>query len=309
MTGAHPAPSDRARELVRGAYDLHVHSGPDVMPRRIDDIALAQRFRDVGLAGYVIKSHYVPTAERAAVVRAAVPGVDVRGSITLNRAVGGLNPLAVEIAGREGALIVWLPTVDAANERRHLSSASPGAKLPYWARLQREMQEAGFAISPVDIIDAAGRVVEELRAVLRIVAKYDMVLATGHLGRAEIFAVVQAAREEGVRKIVVTHPDFPSQALSLEDQCALADLGAYMEHCFTPLYSGKVSWETAVAHIRGVGPERVILSTDLGQPDNPPVEDGLALFADRLLEAGFSENEVYTMAVRNTVRLAGGSGQ
>lgn len=276
------------------------------MPRRIDDIALARGFLEVGLRGYVIKSHYVPTAERAAVVRAAVPGVQVLGSITLNRAVGGLNPLAVEIAAREGARIVWLPTVDAANEREHLRHAPPDAKLPYWARLQREMAASGFDVSPVQVLEPDGTVVPELRAVLRIVAKYDLVLATGHLGRDEIFAVVRAAREEGVRFIVVTHPDFPSQALSAEDQIALADMGAFMEHCFTPLYSGKVAWETAFAHIRAVGPERVVLSTDLGQPDNPPVEDGLALFADRLLEAGFSEEAIHTMAVRNTVRLATG---
>ncbi|MCX2725965.1 DUF6282 family protein [Thermomicrobium sp. 4228-Ro] len=302
----HPTPSERARELVRGAYDLHVHSGPDVMPRRIDDIDLARRFLEVGLAGYVIKSHYVPTAERAAVARAAVPGVQVLGSITLNRAVGGLNPLAVEIAAREGARIVWLPTVDAANERRHLEHAAPGTKLPYWARLQREMREAGFAVPPVEVLGPDGQVVPELRAVLRIIARHGLVLATGHLGRDEIVAVVKAAREEGVRHIVVTHPDFPSQALSVEDQLALAELGAYMEHCFTPLYSGKVAWETAFAHIRAVGPDRVVLSTDLGQPDNPPVEDGLALFADRLLQAGFSEDDIRTMAVRNTVRLATG---
>ncbi|GBD22273.1 hypothetical protein HRbin28_02752 [bacterium HR28] len=309
MTSVHPVPSPRARELVRGAYDLHVHSGPDVMPRRIDDIALARRFLDVGLAGYVIKSHYVPTAERAAVVRAAVPGVQVLGSITLNRAVGGLNPLAVEIAAREGARLVWLPTVDAANERRHLQHAPAGAKLPYWARLQREMRETGFDVPPVDVVGPDGDVVPELRAVLRLIARHGLVLATGHLGRDEIFAVVQAAREEGVRHIIVTHPDFPSQALTAEDQVRLAEMGAYLEHCFTPLYSGKVLWETAFAHIRAVGPERVVLSTDLGQPDNPPVEDGLALFADRLLEAGFSEDEIHTMAVRNTVRLATGREQ
>ena len=64
----------------------------------------------------MLKSHYVPTAERAAVVRAAVPGVDALGSITLNAGVGGLNALAVEIAAREGARIVWLPTVDSENE-------------------------------------------------------------------------------------------------------------------------------------------------------------------------------------------------
>ena len=67
-------PSARARELVRGAYDLHVHVEPDLAKRRIDDLGLARRFAELGLAGFVLKSHYAPTAERAAVVRAAVPG-------------------------------------------------------------------------------------------------------------------------------------------------------------------------------------------------------------------------------------------
>ncbi len=73
-------PSARGRELVRGAYDLHVHVEPDLAARRIDDLALARRFAELGLAGFVLKSHYVPTAERAAVVRAATPGVDVLGA-------------------------------------------------------------------------------------------------------------------------------------------------------------------------------------------------------------------------------------
>ena len=109
-------PSARARELVRGAYDLHVHVEPDLAQRRIDDLGLARRFAELGLAGFVLKSHYVPTAERAAVVRAAVPGVDALGAITLNAGVGGLNAQAVEIAARGGARIVWLPTVDSENE-------------------------------------------------------------------------------------------------------------------------------------------------------------------------------------------------
>ena len=109
-------PSARARELVRGAYDLHVHVEPDLAKRRIDDLGLARRFAELGLAGFVLKSHYAPTAERAAVVRAAVPGVDALGAITLNAGVGGLNAQAVEIAARGGARIVWLPTVDSENE-------------------------------------------------------------------------------------------------------------------------------------------------------------------------------------------------
>src|SRR5215813_11017613 len=99
----HPVPSARARELVRGAYDVHIHVAPDVMRRRIDDLTLAKQFADVGMAGFVLKSHYVPTAERAEVVRRAYPGFDALGAITLNASVGGMNPIAVEIAARGGA--------------------------------------------------------------------------------------------------------------------------------------------------------------------------------------------------------------
>ena len=90
MTAA-PEVSDRARALLRGAFDTHVHIAPDVVGRRIDDLTLARRFADLGLAGFTLKSHYTSTAERAAVVRAAVPGVHVLGAIVLNRAVGGMN--------------------------------------------------------------------------------------------------------------------------------------------------------------------------------------------------------------------------
>ena len=99
-------PSARSRELVRSAYDLHVHVGPDVMTRRIDDVTLAERFLELGLSGFALKSHYTSTAERAQVVKRAVAGIDAVGTLTLNAAVGGLNPLAVEIAAREGARIV-----------------------------------------------------------------------------------------------------------------------------------------------------------------------------------------------------------
>ena len=102
--------------LVEGAYDLHVHVAPDVPQRRIDDRTLAQRFAELGLAGFALKSHYTSTAERAQVVSALVPEVRVVGTLTLNWAVGGMNALAVEIAAREGARIVWMPTVDSPAE-------------------------------------------------------------------------------------------------------------------------------------------------------------------------------------------------
>jgi hypothetical protein len=131
-----------------------------------------------------------------------------------------------------------------------------------------------------------------------------MVLATGHLARDEIFAMVDAAFRYGVRLVVVTHPEFPSQNLSIEDQRELAARGALLERCFTTPYTGKCSWERWLDATRAVGPEHSFLSSDLGQRANPPVEDGLPLMADRLLDAGFSEAEVRMMAVDNTRRLA-----
>jgi hypothetical protein len=283
-------PSERARDLLRGAYDTHMHISPDVVERKIDDITLARKFADLGMDGFVLKSHYGSTAERASVVRAAVPGVNVLGAIALNRAVGGVNPLAVEIAAREGARTVWLPTVDSVNES-HERDAAPGAKVPVWVKLQLDLREQGIEIPPVPVVHEDGTVLPEVREVLGMIARHKMVLATGHLSRDEIFAVVEAALEEGVRDIVITHPEFPSQDLS--------------ERCFTTPHTGKVTWERWIENIRATGPENSVLSTDLGQVFNPPVEDGMALMVDRLLDAGFRDEEVYVMAVVNTRIVAG----
>jgi hypothetical protein len=150
-----------------------------------------------------------------------------------------------------------------------------------------------------------GTVVPLVRVVLDVVARHRLVLATGHIGKREIFSVVTAALEAGVQHVVVTHPDYPSQNLSPKDQQTLAAEGAMLERCFAPVHTGKVAWEQVFAGIRATGAEQNVLSTDLGQLGNPPVEDGLALMADRLLEAGFSEEDVRAMAVTNTRRLAG----
>jgi hypothetical protein len=303
--GEHPVPSEASRDLVRGAFDLHIHVAPDTVERRIDDIGLARRFAELGLAGFVLKSHYNSTAERAAVVRAAVPEVAAMGAITLNRAVGGINPVAVEIAAREGARTVWLPTVDSVNERAHLEAAGTETKLPVWAKLEYELRERGIGAESVPVLDSAGAVVPELRDVLGLAAEHGMVLATGHISAAETDPVVDAALEAGVSDIVVTHPDYPAQNLPVSQQVELAAKGALIERCFTTPYTGKCSWEQWIDGIRAVGPVSTVLATDLGQVANPPVEDGLPLIADRLLEAGFADDEVRTMAVDNTRRLAG----
>jgi len=296
-------PSDRARELVRGAYDLHIHVGPDVQKRIVDDVTLAHRFAELGLGGFGLKSHYTSTAERAQIVSGVAPGVRAIGTITLNRAVGGMNALAVEIAAREGARIVWMPTFDSPAETAGRTEPKPGDKVPMWAKLVHEVRQLGFPVDPVEVTDDAGELLPETRLVLETIARHDLILATAHLGRDDTFAVADGAFAAGVQTVVITHPEFTCQNFSIEDQVALADKGCLIERCLTTPHSGKTTYEHVFAGVRAVGIERNFFSSDCGNPDYPPVEDGLALWADELLAGGFSDDEIHTMVVDGSRRL------
>jgi hypothetical protein len=184
-------------------------------------------------------------------------------------------------------------------------AADPNGKVPVWVKFELSIREAGITPEPVPVVDGSGALLPETHAVLEVIARHDLVLATGHLARDEIFTLVDGAVEAGVKTIVVTHPEFPSQRISPEDQVKLADRGALMERAFTTPHTGKCSWEQVFEATRAVGAERTVWSTDLGQVFNPPVEDGLALMADQFLAAGFSDEEVRAMAVENTRRVAG----
>src|ERR1700716_119858 len=171
--------SDAAWEALKGGYDLQVHVAPDVIERRIDDLDLSKEFLARGLRGFVLKSHYFPTAERAKVVTRAVPGIAAFGAITLNHSVGGLNPVAVELAGRSGNKIVWMPTVDAANETAGRTDGTK-SKLPFLAKIHLERGGTGINPPPMTVIDEAGNTLAATRTVLELIKKYDMILATGH---------------------------------------------------------------------------------------------------------------------------------
>jgi Family of unknown function (DUF6282) len=302
MTDLERQPSHAAWAAIRGAIDLHVHVGPDVIPRRVDDIDLAREFQRHRLDGFVIKSHYVPTAVQAATVKRVVPEVHVAGAITLNHSVGGLNPAALEVAARLGARLVWMPTVDAANEWTGRRADSPA---PAWGAFHERLMARPNYPAPISLVDEDGRLTGAVEECLEVVAAYDMVLATGHVGRDEIFALAGRAREAKVTSLLVTHAEFPSVNLSPEDQVELVRLGALVEHCYTTAFTGKTTWDAVFENLRATGPEGAVISTDLGQAANPPVADGLADFADRLLAAGFSEGDVRTMAVANPARLLG----
>lgn len=291
------------KELIKGAYDLHVHSAPDVLPRLMDDTEMAQRIIDSGMAGYAIKSHYFCTSERAETINKMYPGCDAIGTITLNSSVGGMNPAAVELACRSGIKLVWFPTCDSESEQAFVFGKET-KKLPYWAKIVLDLKEQGVHNPTINIL-RDNKLLPEVLEILDIIKKYDVILATSHISHEECFTLVKEAHKKGIEKIVVTHVDFPSTFYTIEEQKELMQYGAYMEHCYTTFATGKVDFNTTLEQIREIGPDRVILSTDLGQKTGKYPDEGLLEFAERLLENGFSKDDIHKMVVDNPKKLLG----
>lgn len=290
--------------VLEGAYDLHVHTGPDVLPRKLDDLEMTERIQKLGMKGYGIKSHYFCTAERAKLVNKAFPGMNVVGALCLNNTVGGLNPIAVEMAALDGAKIVWMPTFDAENEQKHFHTSKP-EKLPHWAKLRQEFEQQGKPLPTINILQDS-KLKNEVHEILDIIAAHDLILATGHLGKDETYALIKEAKNHHVKKFVVTHPNFPSINFSKEEQKELVEQGAIMEHCFTTPHSNKTTWEAVYEQIRYVGIENCILSTDLGQQKGIYPDEGLQIFVTNLANNGFSMEEIRKMTVDNTNYLVEG---
>ena len=293
------------KELIKGAYDLHVHSAPDVLPRKMNDIAMAERIKKSGMAGYAIKSHFFCTSERAELMHELYPEVDYIGTITLNSSVGGINPTAMEMACRSGVKLVWFPTCDSEHERAHTFNGDPTKKLPFWARIIIEMKEAGIEAPTVNCLDENGELTQNVLDTLDIIAKYNVILTTGHISHEEAYKLIPEAVKRGVKNIIITHASFPTTFYSIEDQKMFVSYGAKIEHCYTTWATGKCDWETTVSQIRALGAENVVLGTDLGQSTSIYPDEGMLEWAERLTAEGFSAEEIRTMMVYNPRKLLG----
>jgi hypothetical protein len=270
--------------LLEGAIDLHLHSAPDVDPRRYDDLELAREAARAGLRAILIKNHHSSTVERACLASKVVPEIRVFGGVALNETVGGLNPAAVHLALRWGARQVWMPTRSAQNHRA------------------RQGQPGGLTV-----LNSSGQLRPEVEEILRLMAQGDAVLATGHLSPEEGAILVHRARELGVKRILVTHPEWPLTPYPLALQKELARRGVMFERCFvsTTHRGGYVPMESIAEAIAEVGVETTVLSTDSGQPDTPPPVECLRLYAERLRALGFTPDQLRQMMCLNPARLLG----
>ena len=271
---------------LEGVIDLHVHSAPDSRLRNVDAIEAARLGRRHGVRALLFKNHYAPTASLAYLVRRVVPGIEVYGGIALNRSVGGINPAAVEhMAATTGGWgrVVWMPTFDS------------------------EHYAGSFAPNPLFVpISREGALLPEVREVLALMARLHLALATGHSSPEESILLIEAGREAGIDRILVTHPMLPPVGMSIELQKKAASLGAFLEYPFNAvLPGGGVVYEDLVEALRAVGPESAVLSSDLGQPMNPVHTDGLLNYFTRLKGSGFTQGEIDRMAKLNPARFLG----
>jgi hypothetical protein len=189
---------------IKGAIDFHVHSAPDVFGRSVNDMEVARAARRAGMRALVLKNHITTTADRAALGSAEVPGIEVFGGIVLNNAVGGINPTAVEwmhrIEGGRGK-VVWFPTLEAAHHKRTFGG------------------EGGITLME------GGKLKPEVEEVLKIIAREDLVLHTGHATPEETLALLRRAKKLGVKNMAVTHAMADVPGLSLAHMKEAAALG------------------------------------------------------------------------------------
>jgi len=276
---------------IKGLIDFHTHAAPDIFGRALDDDELATLAATRQMEAVVFKNHVTHTANRAFLVRKHVPGIKVFGGITLNHAVGGLNPQAVEWMWRmQGGYgrVVWFPTFDADNHVKR--AAAPGVR------------PAG-----IRVVDERGQVLPEARAVLRICAAQRLVVQTGHASPEEALALIAAAREEGCERIVVTHAQFDVVGMSLAHMKQAAALGAKLELCALLMLAGptsplefmhhtaRVEIKDTAARVKAVGAQHFVLGTDLGQAGNPTPADGLQMLVAGLMKEGITRDQIATM--------------
>jgi len=281
-----------------GVIDMHVHPDPDVFGRALTDIELATLAKRKGMRGIVIKNHVVTTNDRAATTMQLVPGLEVWGGIVLNKSVGGLNPSAVEwmhrMSGGRGK-VVWLPTFDS---DKHIKTLV-------------DKDKSGLVVA-VD-----GKVTPEMDEILKIIARENLVLATGHVSADEVLIVVRRAKELGVNNILVTHGLTNIPGLSIEQAKEVAAMGAMIEMCYlqfmtgpTAQYKWMTHWDkvdaTDVAEaVRQIGADHLVLSTDLGQQGMMTPPDGVENQIAAVKAAGVSEADIDKMMKKNPAKLLG----
>ena len=287
-------------EILQGAVDPHVHSGPSIAPRAVDHLDLVKTYSDAGFSAVVTKDHDYSGVMCAQLIRDHHPELKTRifSGIALNNVIGGFNPYAVEHTAAMDGRIVWLPTLAAEN---HLEwEKTSGWEHPASTQKIRPA-------SPITLFEE-GKLRPEVLDVLDVIAKTGMALASGHIHVSETKIVFAEARRRGIERLIFTHPEDIVGA-SFADTKEIAKLGAYVEHSLGFFIEGSKfrnrSNDELRAFIDCVGPDRTILCSDLGQMGTLLPLDGLRRGVATCLSLGYSEAEIHAMMATNAGGVIG----
>jgi hypothetical protein len=268
---------------LAGLIDMHIHTAPDVRPRYADDIQTVREAKEAGMAAVLIKSHQTLTSDRAKIAEDYVSGIRVFGGLALNDAVGGLNPFAVEAAIKMGAKEIWLPTRSAAQAR-----------------------SVDGLLGGTTITTDEGRLKPDVMRIMEMTRDVNVILASGHVSPAETVKLVKEARKMGLQKIVVTHPEAHFTWMPVETQKEIASDGVYFERCYvdtTPTMNSTVAIAEIASHIKEVGVQSTVVSTDFGQAISPPPVEGMRAYLAKLSRYGITSEEIQKMARDNPAYL------
>ena len=299
-----------AERLLKDSIDLHVHCGPECIPRKLDAFSLANALKEYGMQTAVMKSHFQPTSDWAYLAQKYAL-VKLYGSITLNHSVGGVNPYAIKAAlgpkinGKALLKIVWMPTIHA---KAHLESFKAKGCMydipPEWTGGKvLESAERIDQIKPITLSDPSVR--KNLGKVLNLIVDNDLILATGHLSAQEVMQLVDEAKSSGVRKIIATHPIYQTTRMTIEQAKELAGKGVHLEQTYALHLIDKIPIDQMADFIRDVGPSHCIITSDLGQVGTPLPPEGLITFMKELIDRGISIAEIQTMVKHNPQSLLG----
>jgi hypothetical protein len=272
---------------LAGVIDIHCHCGPDSLARTIDVLDLAHLAKKAGMRGIVLKNHFEPTASLAYVVRKVVPGIEIFGGVTLNLPVGGMNPHAVDhmarVTGGAGRF-VWMGSFDTEAQVHYSKQARPFVS-----------------------VSRNGELLPEVRNVLEVIARHNLILETGHSTSEEVLMLIQEARRQGVRQIVVTHAMIAPIHMRIEEMKEAAANGAWIEFVYNGLIGPFKEFEFSdyAQAIRAVGVDRCVLSSDMGHPANPPHPDALISFFNGLQGEGLTAAEIDLMSKKNPACILG----
>ncbi|MEM2096415.1 MAG: DUF6282 family protein [Candidatus Caldarchaeum sp.] len=265
-----PVSEADAYRHLKGAVDMHLHGSPTGwMPYRPSMLETSQEASVAGMKALAFKDHYYMTSPLARVIQESLEKwcgergltpVEVYGGVTLNYAVGGLNPVAVKTSLRgdfkEKTKVIWMPSIDSDLTRR-AANLGPGITVLEDGRLKNEAKE-----------------------IVSIVASSDSKVAieTSHLYYQEILALAEECEKQGV-DLVVTHANQELTLLTVEEAVELVERKAWIQLAVismlgTPIAAPGwvVNYHHSIELLKAVGPDRVILATDAGQTGAKPVE-------------------------------------